>query len=89
MKYVCGKCGHSEDVTTKKMKCDCGGLWKLDYQPPRFDLSQVDKNTWSLFRYRKFMALTDDTWEKVTLGEGMTPIIPFDEHTLFHAYPIL
>lgn len=25
MKYVCGKCGHSEDVTTKKMKCDCGG----------------------------------------------------------------
>lgn len=83
MRYVCGKCGHSEDVTTKKMKCDCGGLWKLDYQPPKFDMSLVDKNTWSLFRYRNFMALIDDTWEKVTLGEGMTPIIPFDEHTYF------
>ncbi len=83
MNFICAKCGQQEDVRTKKLKCDCGGLWKLDYQPPAFDASLIDKNTWSLFRYRKFMPLTDDTWQKVTLGEGMTPVIPFDDHTLF------
>ena len=29
MKFVCAKCGHAEEVNTKKMKCDCGGLWKI------------------------------------------------------------
>ena len=45
MKFICAKCGHQEDVQTKKLKCDCGGLWKLDYQPPVFDESLIDKNT--------------------------------------------
>lgn len=83
MKFVCAKCGHAEEVNTKKMKCDCGGLWKIECQVPKYDPALIDKNTWSLFRYRKFMPLADETWRQVTLGEGMTPIIPYDEHTLF------
>ncbi len=50
MKFICSKCGSQEDVHTKKLKCDCGGLWKLDYKAPAFDESLIDKNTWSLFR---------------------------------------
>ena len=42
----------------------------------------IDQDTWSIFRYRKFMALPDESWRQVTLGEGMTPIVPLDEDVL-------
>lgn len=71
MKYICSKCGHEEDIQTLKPKCDCGGLWKLDFQPPKFSRDLIDTNTWSIFRYRKFMALPDESWRQVTLGEGI------------------
>jgi len=82
MNYVCAKCGIKTTVTTRKANCDCGGLWKLDYQPPKFDLSLVDRNTWSLFRYRAFLPLEGDHWQDITLGEGLTPIIKLDNDVL-------
>ena len=82
MNYICSDCGNKEDVSSRKSHCDCGGLWKLDYHPPRFDLNEVDHDEWSMFRYRKFMALQDDTWRSITLGEGMTPIVRLDENVL-------
>lgn len=50
MQFVCAMCGKPEDVTTRKPHCDCGGLWKLDFQPPRFDPEGVDRDEWSMFR---------------------------------------
>lgn len=82
MKYICSQCGKAIPVTARKSKCDCGGLWKLDYKPPKFDLSLIDRDTWSLFRYRAFMPIYDEHWREVTLGEGMTPVIEFDEDVL-------
>ena len=82
MRYVCGKCGKTEDTSTRKAKCECGGLWKLDFKAPRFTLEEIDTKEWSLFRYRKFMALEDESWREISLGEGMTPIIRFDENVL-------
>lgn len=82
MKFICSECSQMVDTNTRKAKCDCGGLWKLDFHPPKFDESLIEKDTWSLFRYRAFMALEGDTWRDVTLGEGMTPIVEFDEDVL-------
>jgi len=82
MDYICTKCGRRESTATRKAHCDCGGLWKLDFEPPKFDLAAVDRREWSLFRYRRFMALEGETWRKVTLGEGMTPIVPLDENVM-------
>lgn len=82
MKYICSKCKHTEDITTRKTKCDCGGLWKLSYQVPKFDLDLVGKDIWNMFRYHRFMALPDESWRAVTLGEGMTPIISFDQNLM-------
>ncbi|MBM7562834.1 pyridoxal-phosphate dependent enzyme [Fusibacter tunisiensis] len=79
MNYICSKCGLKEDVFTHKSKCACGGLWKLDFVPPKFDLGLVDHTTWGMFRYRAFMPLLDDSWKSVTLGEGLTPIIKLNE----------
>ena len=82
MNYTCSICRTAADTATRQAKCDCGGLWQLDYQPPKFDLSLVDQSTWSLFRYRAFLPLTGDTWQDISLGEGLTPVIRLDENVL-------
>ncbi len=80
--FVCSKCGKVESTTTTKPKCDCGGLWKLNSTLPDFDEKLIDKDEWSMFRYKAFIPLEDDTWKSVSLGEGMTPIIRYDEDLL-------
>lgn len=82
MKFVCSRCGKEESTATRKPHCNCGGLWDLAWQPPHFSLSRVDRSRWSLFRYREFLALEDESWQAVTLGEGMTPVVPLDGDTL-------
>lgn len=82
MSFVCTRCGRKEAVTTRAAHCPCGGLWKLEADLPAFDLSGVDTHEWSLFRYRKFMALEDESWRAVTMGEGMTPVVRLDEDVL-------
>ena len=82
MQYICSNCGKVESVATRAPKCSCGGLWKLDYTPPKFDLKDVDPSVWGMFRYHKFMALQDDSWKAVTLGEGMTPLVKLADDVL-------
>lgn len=82
MNYICSKCGKKESVQTRKPKCDCGGLWDLEYTPPKFSLDEIDRDEWSMFRYRKYMALSGEVWKDISLGEGMTPVIRLDENVL-------
>ena len=77
--YVCSRCGKEEAVTSRKPRCECGGLWKLSFTPPKFSLDLIDRDTWNLFRYRAFMPLLDESWREISLGEGMTPVMAFDE----------
>lgn len=60
VRFVCSHCGHLEEATTRKYRCDCGGLWKLDFKPPVFDPALIDRHEWSIFRYRAFLPLEDD-----------------------------
>ena len=83
MNYVCARCGKMVPVTTRDANCVCGGLWKLQYRPPAFRLEEIDREEWSMFRYRKYMALEDESWRGISLGEGMTPIVRFDKDVLF------
>ncbi len=83
MEFVCSACGKREPVSTRKAHCGCGGLWKLDWKPPKFDPEKIDRDEWSMFRYRAFMALDDDaSWRGITLGEGMTPVVRLDGNVL-------
>ncbi|MCI8525177.1 MAG: pyridoxal-phosphate dependent enzyme [Oscillospiraceae bacterium] len=82
MEFYCASCGKREAADTSRPRCGCGGLWKLDFHPPRFDPADIDRREWSLFRYRKYMALADESWRAVSLGEGMTPIVRLDENVL-------
>ncbi|MDO5530783.1 threonine synthase [Sutterella sp.] len=78
LNFVCTCCGKHTPVTTRAPKCECGGIFELDYTPPKWDASKIDTKEWSLFRYREFMAVEGDAWKKVTLGEGMTPIVELE-----------
>lgn len=83
MKLVCSKCGRSVDTTERASKCNCGGLWDLEFRPLPFRTEEIDQDEWSMFRYRKYMALDDDeSWRSVSLGEGMTPVIRLDDQVL-------
>lgn len=82
MNFRCTRCGATAPADTRASHCSCGGLWQLDYTPPAFDLDLIDRSVWGLFRYRRFLPLTGDTWRDVTLGEGMTPLVPLDQDVL-------
>lgn len=83
MEFVCGTCGHREPVTTRKFRCDCGGLWELSAVLPPFAREGIDREEWSMFRYHDYMALDGDEWRGITMGEGMTPIISYAGDLLF------
>jgi threonine synthase len=42
----------------------------------------IDRKEWSIFRYRAFMPLEGELWRSVSLGEGLTPVVRFDEDLL-------
>ncbi len=84
LSFVCTQCGKKTPITTHAPRCQCGGLFELDFQAPDWDEKLLDKTQWNLFRYRAFMALDDDhTWRDITMGEGMTPIIRFNDDVMF------
>ncbi len=70
MDYICSKCGKKVSVSTRQARCSCGGLWKLDFTPPPFRPDGIDKSQWSQFRYRKYMALEDESWREHHPGRG-------------------
>ncbi len=82
MEFVCSRCGQRESAATRRAKCGCGGLWNLDFVPPRFEANRIDRTAWSLFRYRAFLPLEGEGWKDISLGEGMTPVIRLDEEVL-------
>lgn len=82
MEFICSECGRRMPVTTYAAHCACGGLWNLDFQPPKFDMNEIHRGEWSLFRYRSFLALEGDIWRDITMGEGMTPIINFGDDVM-------
>ena len=82
MDFVCSKCGKRVATSTLAPACDCGGLWDLDFKTPHFELSGIDKQEWSMFRYHKYMALENEMWRDITMGEGMTPIVKYNEDIL-------
>ncbi|MBR8462073.1 threonine synthase [Campylobacter sp. faydin G-24] len=91
-KFICTSCGASAPLEHREFSCSCGGLFRLDYTPPKFSLDLIDKDEFSLFRYRKFMPLQNELWREISLGEGMSASIKFNDKLYFkldYAMPTL
>jgi threonine synthase len=56
-------------------RCRCGGLFDLQGPPADPLAAGCD---WSLWRYRSVLPFAGDDaiWKRVTLGEGLTPLVP-------------
>ena len=73
MEVKCSHCGKEVTLTPQAYKCFCGGAWEL-FEKNEFDPNLIDKNCYSIFRYKKFLGL-DFNEPVVDLGAGWTPIV--------------
>lgn len=81
IKYICCECGKKYDPKTLVFRCECGGLLDLEKFDFTFSKEDILSNEWSLFRYLKTLPFDDNfnLWKEVTMGEGLTPIVPLDK----------
>ncbi len=72
--YVCESCGHVEPLETEHWRCpSCGSAFGLD-GPNRLDPDQIDPTAPGLWRYGQILPV--DPADAISLGEGMTPLVP-------------
>ena len=48
LNYICTCCGRKTPATTREPVCSCGGLFELDYKPPKWDDEKIDRKEWSI-----------------------------------------
>ena len=75
MQYQCNKCNANYNISPLRYRCDCGSPLTLEKNASR--RYEWDTSIPSLWRYREALPISTGT-DIVTLGEGMTPIIPLD-----------
>jgi len=73
MNVKCSHCGVVKELTPQVYKCPCGGAWEF-IERNEFDLGLIDKNSYSIFRYKNFLGLEFDE-STIDLGIGWTPIV--------------
>jgi threonine synthase len=81
--FKCYVCGDTAPLGTRKSFCDCGGLFRLDFAPPKYDPKLIDSSEWNIFRYRAFMPPLGETWRDISLGEGMTATLNYQKNLCF------
>ena len=89
--FKCCVCGKNAPLDSGS-SCECGGLYQLDFTPPKYDQKLIDSAEWNIFRYRAFMPLSGGEWRDITLGEGMTATVPYKKNLLLkleYAMPTL
>lgn len=75
--FKCTNCGRVQALSYTGFQCPvCTGVLGLA-EAPAFDADRVDIAQPGIWRYRRTFGLPDDA-PIVTLGEGNTPLVPFD-----------
>jgi threonine synthase len=73
-KLICNNCRKELPLDFRGFLCPCGGLLGIEMEKV-FQPDRIIGQDLSLFRYGNFLPLTGE--ERVSLGEGMTPLIPY------------
>ncbi len=76
--YICHACNTTYPISTIRYKCNCGGTLNLKKEEPSFPLNEISSWSSTLWRYREAIPVDDDS-SIVSLGEGMTPLLPFHD----------
>jgi threonine synthase len=79
----CGRCGTGYDADEPQNLCDCGTpllvRYDLDAVGATVSTADIARRPPDLWRYRELLPVRDRR-HVVTLGEGMTPILPLPNH---------
>lgn len=77
MDYICNRCHKHTAPATLSFRCDCGGLFRLDYTPEKLVIRQ---NEFSLWRYASALPFAEgyEGYKALSLGEGLTQTIPLN-----------
>ncbi len=80
--YVCNSCGKKYSTDSFIFQCSCGGL--LDLEDFQVNPSSILENEINIFRYIKSMPFHENfnLWRNITMGEGLTPIVPLSPDNL-------
>ena len=81
--YICEGCNTTYPVDSLRYKCDCAQPFQLKKTEVRFSTDQISVSDNTLWRYRQAL-LVDNEESIISLGEGMTPLISFDDVTHDH-----
>lgn len=82
MNFICHECGERVPYNTLEPNCKCGGLWTLAGEEISFDIKKVNNGDWTLFRYKELIPLEGESYRDISLGEGLSPIIKYDDNVL-------
>ncbi len=72
---VCATCQHVAPPDTLRWRCPCGGMYDVR-APASFPRDAMRARPQTLWRYREALPLSS-TCEAVTLGEPITPLVPW------------
>jgi threonine synthase len=71
--FRCEQCAHEIPIDTRPWRCESGEMFSL-VGPERFSAEDIDRRSSTFERYRALLPLGDAPM--VTLGGGMTPLVP-------------
>ena len=83
IEYICDQCNTTYRIDALRYKCDCGQPLQLKGGEIGFSIDRVVKEDSTLWRYRQALPIADDA-SIISLGEGMTPLVSFDNDTHDH-----
>ncbi|MCI6988474.1 MAG: pyridoxal-phosphate dependent enzyme [Campylobacter sp.] len=75
--FICTKCQKEYPIDTISYRCECGGIFRLQSSAPKFNPGLIDKDEFSIFRYRQFMAVDTKSYQDITMGEGLASSVKF------------
>ena len=81
--YRCYVCNTTYPINTLRYKCDCDGVLNLKKGENPYPLDEIPGRRSTLWSYREAIPVDHDA-SIVSLGEGMTPIVPFDDGACEH-----
>ncbi|MCZ6677284.1 MAG: threonine synthase [Candidatus Poribacteria bacterium] len=83
IKYICNQCSTTYPIDAIRYRCDCGQPLELQKSEIGFPIDQIARRSNTLWRYREALPITDEALI-ISLGEGMTPLVPFEHPTHDH-----
>jgi threonine synthase len=60
-------------VASLAWRCDCGGVFDIDWVPPTLAMTPVQQSRTSLWRYESVLPVPFD--DRISLGEGLSPMV--------------